>query len=364
MFDTPRRRVLQALGIGGLASLAGCQSGEASIRTTTTTATDGPDPDVDRIAADPTAVPDPVDWRDPRHHEVTLTAAEVTAEIEDGVTFSFMTFDGRVPGPMLRVRQGDTVTLTLENAPENVRPHNVDLHAVYGTGGGSVATTAAPGEENAVTFRAEYPGAFVYHCAVPSLDVHVSSGMFGLMLVEPPEGLPAVDRELYLGQHEVYTDQRAGSEGHHDFDRAAMTREEPTYVLFNGESHPFTADRYGPMIADRGETVRVYFVNGGPNLSSSFHPIGNVWSRAWQNGALANAPDEYVQTMAVPPGSAFVGDLDTPVPGRITLVDHALSRVVRKGLGADIEVRGETRPAVFDPRPGAASTGDGEGRTG
>jgi len=356
MFEIPRRRALQALGIGGLASLAGCTSGASSSASTTTLS--APDPDVDRIAADPTDVPAPVDWTRPRHHEVTLTARELTAEIADGSTFTFMTFDGRVPGPMLRVREGDTVSFTLENAPDNARMHNVDIHAVYGTGGGSIATTAAPGEQNAETFTASYPGAFIYHCAVPDLDMHISSGMFGLILVEPADGLPPVDRELYLGQHEVYTDAAKGDLG---FDYAAMVREDPTYVLFNGEQYPFTPGNYGPIAVDQGETVRVFMVNGGPNLTSSFHPIGNVWRRAWPNGSLATTLDEYVQTMTVPPGSAFVGDLDTPVPSRIKLVDHALSRVVRKGLMAEIEVTGTERPDIFDPSPSLPRNADEDG---
>ncbi|MDY7083139.1 MAG: multicopper oxidase domain-containing protein, partial [Halobacteria archaeon] len=121
-----------------------------------------------------------------------------------------------------RVRQGDTVNFTFKNLPDNAMTHNVDLHAVYGTGGGNVATTANPGEENAMKFEAKYPGAFIYHCAVPNLDYHISSGMFGMIVVEPPEGLPEVDREFYLGQHEVYTNKPAGEKGKHSFDFDAM----------------------------------------------------------------------------------------------------------------------------------------------
>ncbi|MFB6196294.1 MAG: copper-containing nitrite reductase [Haloplanus sp.] len=365
MFETTRRRALQALGIGSAASLAGCQTEaptgdtETARRTTPTAAQKSAD--VDRIAADPTKVPDPINRNEPKHHEILLTVKEHVAEIEDGVTFPFMTFDGRVPGPMIRVRQGDTLSFTLENAPGNSMPHNVDLHAVYGTGGGNVATTAAPGKKNGMKFKAEYPGAFIYHCAVPNLDYHISSGMFGMIVVEPKEGLPPVDKEVYLGQHEVYTDKSVGEKGHHNFDMQAMANEQPTYVLFNGEKYPFTPDRYGTIKANQGERVRVFMVTGGPNYSSNFHPIGNVWSQAYRDGALADTPEKYVQTMKVPPGSCMVGEMDTPVPERIKLVDHALSRVARRGLLAEIDVQGEKRPEVFDPSPDKPASADEEG---
>ncbi|MFB6107725.1 MAG: copper-containing nitrite reductase [Haloplanus sp.] len=364
MLETTRRRTLQALGVGGTAAVAGCDvqapTAEESQQQRTQVEQQSK-PTVDRVAADPTDLPDPVDWSEPKHHEVTLEVKEVRAEIEPGVTFDFMTFEGQVPGPMIRVRRGDTVSFTLKNLPENARPHNVDMHAIYGTGGGNVATNAAPGESNAETFTAEYPGAFIYHCAVPNLDMHISSGMFGMILVEPEDGLPSVDREFYLGQHEVYTNRSAGTEGHHSFDLQAMMDETPSYVLFNGEKAPFTPDRYGPMQAKRDETVRVYMVTGGPNLTSSFHPIGNVWTKAYPQGALASDPMEYVQTQSVPPGSTFVGEMDLPVPERIKLVDHALSRVARKGLLAEIDVSGEKRSDVFDPSPDTPASEDEEG---
>jgi nitrite reductase (NO-forming) len=294
---------------------------------------------------------------------VELEVRELTARIEEGKTFTFLTYEGQVPGPMIRVRQGDTVSLTVTNPPESKMSHNVDLHAVYGTGGGSVATTASPGNSNDMEFTARYPGAYIYHCAVPRLDYHISAGMFGMILVEPREGLPAVDQEFYFGQHEVYTD---GADGHQSFDPEAMKAEDPTYVLLNGEAYAYSADRYGPLQVDRGDTVRVFLVDGGPNLSSNFHPIGNVWSRAYRDGALpetdvASAAERNVQTLTVPPGSCMIGEMETPVPERIHLVDHALSRVRHKGMMADIDVRGEQQPETFDPSPDTPTAKDEEG---
>lgn len=352
LFESSRRRVLQALGLGGAASVAGCAANAPTAgngQAKTNGQQSQPQTDVDNVAADPAVLPDPIDRDTPTTHEVGLTVEEVTAEVEPGVTFDYMTFDGEIPGPMVRVRRGDTVELTLTNPEDNGMPHNVDFHAAYGTGGGSVATTVSPGEENKLKFQARYPGAFIYHCAVPNLDYHISAGMFGMILVEPKEGLPEVDREFYLGQHELYTDKKTGEEGHHGFDFESMAAEEPTYVLLNGEKDAYAAARYGPLEAEVGETVRVFMVEGGPNGTSNFHPIGNVWSKAWPNGAIASVPDKYVQSMKVAPGSCFVGEMKTPVPSRIKLVDHALSRVARKGLLAEIDVTGPEDEEIFDP---------------
>jgi len=367
MFETTRRRALQALGLGGTAAVAGCSASAPTNGADAPTQTEEPatarETDVDQVALDPTDLPDPIDRDESKHHEVTLEVEEVTAEIEPGVTFPYMTFGGTVPGPMLRVRQGDTVSLTVDNLPENAMPHNVDLHAVYGTGGGSVATTAAPGEANDMQFQARYPGAFIYHCAVPNLDYHISSGMFGMIVVEPKEGLPEVDHEFYFGQHELYTDRPTGAEGHHAFDMQAMAQEDPTYVVLNGEKYAYAAARHGPLEVDLGDSIRVFLVDGGPNVSSNFHPIGNVWSRAYRDGGLpedgdlAAYADKNIQTMKVPPGSCMIGEMETVVPERIKLVDHALSRVVRKGHLAEIDVLGEKQTDVFDPEPDGEDEG-------
>jgi nitrite reductase (NO-forming) len=183
------------------------------------------------------------------------------------------------------------------------------------------------------------------------MDYHISAGMYGMILVEPKDGLPEVDHEFYFGQNELYTDKGTGKEGHHGFNMDAMADENPTYVTLNGEKYAYAAARKGPLEVQKGDSVRVYLVTGGPNLTSNFHPIGNVWSEAWPNGAIESRPDKNVQTMKGAPGSCFVGTMETPVPERIKLVDHALSRVTRKGLLAEIDVLGEDEPDIFDPNP-------------
>jgi nitrite reductase (NO-forming) len=360
-----RRPVLKTAAAGGAASLAGCLSNLGNDQQNTDDTptdtmnnqneSDGLDPakdvDTDRIAADPTELPDPVDWDEPRHHEIEIETTEETAEIEPGVTFDYMTFGGRVPGPMVRARRGDTVNLTLANPDDNSMPHNIDFHAVYGPGGGADDTTINPGESATIEFKAMYPGVHVYHCAVPNMDHHISAGMFGAILVEPEEGLPEVDRELYFGQNEIYTNGASGEEGHHEFSYDNMRDEEPTYVCLNGEAYAFTGNGYGPVTVDKGERVRIFWSNGGPNHISSWHGIGNVWETFYRDGDVVSDPDRYVETAPVTPGSVAIAEIDTPVPGPIKLVDHALTRVVRKGALGVVQVEGDAEPDIFNPDP-------------
>ncbi len=301
----------------------------------------------DRVIADPTNIPGPISRTEPRTHDIELVAEERVAEVMPGVKHRFMTFNGQVPGPMIRVRVGDTVNLTLRNAADSDEAHSIDLHSVYGSGGGAHYTEVAAGEEKTITFKATYPGGLIYHCGVSNLDMHISRGMFGMIVVEPEAGLPPVDREFYLGQHELYTKSNFGVPGLHEFSEKAMIQEDPNFVLFNSAVAGFTEKGVGPMQAKVGETVRFYIVVGGPNLSSALHPIGNVWSRYWQQGALMNDPLRYIQTAYTAPGSAFVGEMELPVPETIRIVDHAVSRAINKGAAADLVVSGPENPEVL-----------------
>lgn len=372
--NSNRRTVLAALGAGGAVALAGCIGGDENGDDNDSGGdendnnddgiAEAEEPDIDTVALDPTEVPDPVDWDEPRHHEIELWTEEYTVEVEPGVTHDMMMFagdvpgsstdHGTIPGPMIRVREGDTIHLTFD-VPEdlNVDVHNVDFHATYGPGGGAVDTTIAPGEGPVeIEFQTKYPGAHIYHCAPGSHDHHISTGMFGTILVEPEDGLPEVDREFYFGQHELYTDGDTGEEGHHRWDGGSAADENPTYVLFNGEVGRFTEDgEEGPLHAETGETVRLYWCNGGPNHVTSPHPIGNVFTRWWDHGDVVNEPMKYVEGATLGAGFVGFGDMDLPVPGPITLVDHSLSRVVRKGLLAQIAVEGEPNEDVYNPNP-------------
>ena len=356
--STTRRKLLKISGAASGLAVAGCLGApvneddpQPAAATTQQSLSEAKTTDVNRVAADPTDVPAPIDRDEPATVEVNLTTTEVTAEIEPGVTYTYMTFDDQVPGPMIRVRRGDTVRVTLESDSDNQMPHNIDLHAVYGPGGGAEDSTVAPGETAEFEFTAMYPGSFVYHCAVPNMDMHISAGMFGAIVVEPKEGLPEVDRELYFGQHELYTDGEVGEKGHHKHSMAATKNEEPTYVPINGEPWAFTDNGYGPISVDKGERVRIFWANGGPNLTSSWHGIGNVWETFYRDGDVVSDPDRFVETAPVVPGSVAIAEIDTPVPGPVKLVDHALTRATRRGTLGIINVEGEAEPDIYNGDP-------------
>jgi nitrite reductase (NO-forming) len=227
----------------------------------------------------------------------------------------------------------------------------VDLHAVCGPGGGAEPLTVFPGQSKTIKFKAVYPGASNYDCGVPGMDEHMARGMFEIIVVEPEEGLPHVDREFHLGQNETYTRQKPGTPGPRDFDFDALLREEPSYVILNGGFNALTAKRLGAMHAKVGESVRIFMVNTGRNLLSSLHPIGNIWTRAWMMGALAMPPMRFLQSVPVPPGNAIVADIELPVPQTIMIVDHAMSRATRQGAVAEIEVTGEENLEIFNLKP-------------
>lgn len=296
------------------------------------------------IVLNPTEMPAPIGKRAPKHLTFDLETVELVGKLADGSTYQYWTFNRKVPGPMLRVRVGDTVTMNLTNASDSMMMHNIDLHAVNGTGGGAKATEVGPGETRSFTFKAMTPGIYVYHCAIPMVAAHISSGMYGLILVEPEGGLPKVDREFYVMQGELYTTESFGAKGFQEIDYDKVLAEKPEYFVFNGAVGSLTETH--PLRAKVGETIRIYFGVGGPNFTSSFHVIGTIFDKVYQNGSLISKPLEGVQTISVPPGGASVVDIKLPVPGTFMLVDHALSRV-EKGLIGKLIVEGEEQPDIF-----------------
>ena len=306
------------------------------------------------IVRDATDLPPPIGARGPRRVKVNLETVEVTGQLADGATYRYWTFNQKVPGPFIRVRVGDTVEVNLRNHDDSMLMHNVDFHAVTGPGGGAKATDAAPGESRGFTFTAINPGLYVYHCAVPMAAQHIANGMYGLILVEPEGGLPKVDREYYVMQGEIYTEQALGAKGELTESYDKLLAERPEYFVFNGASMALAKE---PLKAKVGETVRIYFGVGGPNYTSSFHVIGEIFDRAYNLGSLTSAPATHVQTVSVPPGGATAVEFRLQVPGKYMLVDHALSRVER-GLAGVLEVTGPDNPDVFkdhDPERSAQS---------
>lgn len=296
------------------------------------------------ISANPMEVGAPVGKRGPEHLKVNLETTEVLGKLDDGSTYRYWTFNNKVPGPFLRVRVGDTIEVDLANAKDSRMIHSVDFHAVTGPGGGAAVTQVAPGTSKGFSFKALNPGLYVYHCATPMVAQHISNGMYGMILVEPEGGLPPVDREFYVMQGELYTAQRHGTPGENEFSLEKLLDEKPEHLTFNGSMDALT--KTYKMEAKVGETVRIFFGVGGPNATSSFHVIGEIFDRVYSMGDLTSPPLKNVQTISVPPGGASMVEFKVEVPGRFILVDHALSRM-EKGLAGILHVSGKENPAVF-----------------
>lgn len=279
-----------------------------------------------------------------QHVIVNLKSVEHEVEIAPGVKYNTWTFNGTVPGPMIRARVGDTVEIRLSNPATNLMPHNIDLHAVIGPGGGAGVTTVQPGETKAFEFKAATAGLFVYHCAAGIVADHIANGMYGAILIEPAGGLPKVDHEFYIGQSEFYTPGSFGLKGEQTMDLDKLFAEDPTYVLFNGNTQSMNGAN--ALQAKVGDTVRIYFANGGPNLISSFHTIGEIFDKAWDFGSLTTPPDRGVQTILVPPGGATITEFKVTVPGDYLIVDHSIIRV-SKGAKATLHVTGADNPDTF-----------------
>ena len=292
----------------------------------------------------PPVVPPPVGNRAAKKVVVTLEATEKEGELADGVTYKFWTFNNTVPGTFIRVRVGDEVELRLKNASDSVFPHNIDLHAVNGPGGGAEATNVAPGKEAVFNFKALNPGLYVYHCAAAPVPMHIANGMYGLILVEPEGGLSKVDREYYIMQGEFYTKGKTDEKGFQEFDQEKGVDENPTYVVFNGKKNALLGAN--ELQAKVGETVRLFVGNGGPNLTSSFHVIGEIFDRVYIEGG--NKINENVQTTLIPAGGAAIVEFKVEVPGEYIIVDHSIFRAFNKGAIGKLKVTGEKNPKIYN----------------
>jgi len=304
------------------------------------------------IVRDPSDLPGPIGDREPETVRIDLETVEIVGQLADGTTYSYWTFNGKVPGPFFRIRVGDTMEVHLKNLTNSTMSHSVDFHAVTGPGGGATMTQTPPGEETVFTAKALKPGLFVYHCATPMVAQHIANGMYGMILVEPEGGLPAVDREFYVMQGEVYTNEAFGSTGQLTENLQALLNENPEYFVFNGAVGALTDQK--PLKANVGETVRIYFGVGGPNFTSSFHVIGEIFDRVYNQASLTTPAMTDVQTTLVPPGGATMVEFGLEVPGRYILVDHALSRLQR-GLAGFLLAEGSDAPDIFNGSPTSGS---------
>ncbi|RQP10625.1 MAG: nitrite reductase, copper-containing [Chryseobacterium sp.] len=337
-------RYLSLLAIGSMFFLQSCQEKQA----------DPAAVDAEKIAVTgaaeelqltaPPMVPAPVGDRAAKKLIVRMETVEKVGELANGVQYTFWTFDGTVPGSFIRARVGDEIEFHLKNNANSVLPHNIDLHAVNGPGGGAEATFVAPGQEAVFNFKATNPGLYVYHCATAPVGMHIANGMYGLVLIEPEGGLPKVDREYYIMQGDFYTTGKFGEKGLQGFDMTKAIDEKPDYVVFNG--HTGSLLEGGMLQAKVGETVRMFVGNGGPNLVSSFHIIGEIFDKVYtEGGSLVN---HNVQTTVIPAGGAAIVEFKATVPGEYILVDHSIFRAFNKGALGKLKVTGPDNPKVFN----------------
>jgi nitrite reductase (NO-forming) len=322
------------------ATAAGDEPARAAIADITSAPTGAP---VAALLTGAPIVPPPTDRHHPARVIVRLEVREVVKTMAEGVQYTYWTYGGDVPGRFIRVRQGDEVEFHLMNHPSSKVPHNIDLHAVTGPGGGATSTFTAPGHETQFTFRALNAGLYVYHCATAPVPMHIANGMYGLILVEPPGGLPPVDREYYVMQGDFYTAGKYHERGLQAYDVDKGIDERPTYVLFNGAEGALTGER--ALTAKVGERIRLYVGNGGPNLTSSFHVIGEIFDTVYQEAGTIAQHD--VQTTMIPPGGAAIVEFTADVPGNYVLVDHALNRAFNKGAVGMLKVEGTPNRDVY-----------------
>ena len=296
--------------------------------------------DISKSASD---LPKPLQRNKNKKVVIILEATEVIANIANGISYHYWTFNNTVPGPFLRVRQGDTVELSLYNDESSSHSHSIDLHAVTGPGGGAAVTNVEPGETKELMFKATTPGLYVYHCAAGNAATHIANGMYGLILVEPVKGLSKVDHEFYVMQGELYTHGRIGKKGFQAFDSRKMVDERPEYIVFNGRTGALIKE--GQLTAKVGDKIRLFVGNAGVAKISSFHIIGEIFDRVYSEASLSN-PLKDVQTTLVPAGGATMVEFQVDYPGNYVLVDHALTRIDRGAWGI-LNVTGKKNDALY-----------------
>lgn len=291
----------------------------------------------------PPFVPKPVGDRAATKLVVHMEIKEQEGEMADGVKYTYWTFGGSVPGSFIRTRVGDEVEFHLENHPDNKLPHNIDLHAVTGQGGGAASSLVAPGHEKVFNFKCLNPGLYVYHCATAPVGMHIANGMYGLILVEPEGGLPPVDKEYYVMQGDFYTAGKNGEPGLQAFDMDKAVKEQPDYVVFNGKTGSLVGEK--ALTAKVGETVRIFMGNGGPNLVSSFHVIGEIFDKVYIEGG--DVINKNIQTTMVPAGGSAIVEFKCEVPATLVLVDHSIFRAFNKGALGMLKVEGPEDKTVY-----------------
>ena len=292
-------------------------------------------------------VPPPITRHYPTRVLLDVVVKEHTRQLADGVTYTYWTFGDDAPGKFIRVREGDVIQTRLSNHPDNTVAHNIDFHAATGPGGGGEASFVAPGHSATFTWRAMRPGLYLYHCVAAPAGMHLANGMYGLILVEPKEGMPKVDEEYFIVQGEFYTDGAHGEPGLRRFDLDKALHEQPEYVVFNGHVGALMGDN--ALRAKAGQSVRLYIGNAGPALVSSFHIVGEIFDDVYGEGGT-EVNQHNVQTTVVPVGGTTMVDLVAEVAGNYQFVDHSMFRAFNKGAMGALQVEGASRPELFSGR--------------
>ena len=295
-------------------------------------------------------VPAPITRKEPARVLVNVEAKEYVGNLTDEIQYKFWSFNGTVPGPMIRVQAGDTVEIHLKNHADSQFPHNMDFHAVNGPGGGAGSTLAAPGNEGVFSFKAIAPGLYIYHCAspVPNIPAHIANGMYGLILVDPIGGLTPVNHEYAVFQSEFFT-MPSGEPGVMELSMEKGLAEHPDHVVFNGKAGALMdlmGD--GQLKAKVGETIRLFVGNIGPNSASSFHLIGEIFDKVYVEGAIGGTINEHVQTTLIPSAGSVIVEFKVDVPGAYLLVDHSIFRVAKGAIGI-LSVEGKENLTIFNP---------------
>lgn len=307
-----------ALGWFGLHSVAPASTSETG-QTTTTSGKPSPNAPAHQLynAQAPAALQgDTV--------ELKLVAKEALISIAPGIAYQAWTFNGTVPGPIIRVRQGQTIHFTLTN--ESQMPHSIDFHAAQ-TPWSVNYQPVAPGKSFSFTWKANYPGVFMYHCGTPAVMVHMANGMYGAIIVDPANGWATPAQEYVLVQSEFYTHQTA--DGTYTIDGQKMMNGMPDYVVFNGYANQY---KESPLTAKAGQRIRLFFVNAGPSWFSAFHVIGALFSDTYADGNPANH-QQGNQTLTIPPGGGAVVELTIPDAGAYPFLTHSFMDATMGALG-------------------------------
>ncbi|MDA0771135.1 MAG: copper-containing nitrite reductase [Chloroflexi bacterium] len=274
----------------------------------------------------------------PRNVRFTLETEEYEAEIAPGITFPFLSFNGAVPGPAIVVCLGDWVEVTFKNPAESRHAHNVDFHAATGALGGGGVSTVSPGKQTTFRFQVLKEGAFVYHCAVAPIPMHVTSGMYGSIIVLPTGGLPDVDKQFYLMEGDFYTKPSEDDPSKHVYSPERISNENPSFVVTNGKVGALTGDN--ALKINVGDTVRYFY--GQANDESWIHIIGGHFDKVFARGSFnPNSAIEYgVETTTVAAGSVTVVEYTFRYPGMYLFVNHKLIRATEKGQAVQMVVEG------------------------